>query len=121
MHEFFIAEQLLDQIVATAADHGVIRVRSVELEVGAMELVVPEALRTAFAAAGTGTVAQSAELIIRTLPARAVCEACGNGYVTEIADYTCPQCGAAAAKMASGSGIVLCALDCLAEGDEEDG
>ena len=121
MHEFSIAEQLLEQIVTIAADNGVTTVQSVELEIGALELVVSEALRAAFVAAAEGTVAQDAELTIKTVPARAVCGACAKEYETSIANYACPGCGAAAAEIVAGRGIVLRALDCLTEEGEENG
>ena len=121
MHEFSIAEQIVEQIVAVAAENSVTDVRTVELEIGAMEMIVNEALETAFAAAAAGTVAEGAKLVIETVPTRGVCGACGNEYETSIADYTCPASGAAQATITTGRGILLRGLDCLTEEEEENG
>ena len=60
MHEMSIAIQILDTALAAAADSGAGRVTEVEIEAGAMKLIVPEALEFAWSVVIEGTLAAGA-------------------------------------------------------------
>ena len=64
MHEMSVALHLLAQLEALAEEHGANAVTEIELSVGALQGVVPEALDLAFSAAAEGTIAggQSSDL-----------------------------------------------------------
>ena len=67
MHELSIA----DAIVRIACAHaGERRIESVEVKVGHLRQVVPDALAFAFSLVGRGTVAEGAELIMEVRPRR---------------------------------------------------
>ena len=95
MHELSIAQALVSQVVAAAADHGAQSVSAVEVEVGAMQTIVPEALRAAFEVVSAATVAEGAELSITEVAIGAECRGCGRSFTPEIARYVCPGCGRA--------------------------
>lgn len=116
MHEFSIATQLLDKVLEAARLHGAARVTAVEVEVGALQLVVPEALQAAFRAASQATPAEGAELRLAEVPAAAVCRPCGRRFAPEVANYVCPQCGQADAEIVEGRGVVLKFIECETEG-----
>ena len=67
MHEMSIAIQLVETIRTVATDNGLRQVDEVALEVGPMTLIVPEALREAFALAAEGSPAAGAALEIKEL------------------------------------------------------
>ena len=119
MHEMSIAIQLMAQIEALAAENGATRVEVVELDVGVLEQVVPEALEMAFEAAGDGTVAEGARLDIREVPAEARCRDCGRLYAPTLASYVCPDCGKAVPEIMAGKGMVLMSLECVTTCEDE--
>ncbi len=110
MHEMSIAVDMIGQIERIAAEHGVSRIERIELEVGILRLVVPEALQDAFAAVAAGTVAEGAELAMVETPARARCGACGVEYTVGVEDYLCPHCGQAAGQILAGNDIIIKSL-----------
>lgn len=108
MHELSIAEEIVRQVVECASGHESAAVVSVVVETGVMRLVEHEALRTAFTIAATGTAAEGAALVVTDVAARSRCRACRHEYsISEITDFTCPECGAADADIVSGNDIVL--------------
>ncbi len=121
MHELSIAVQLVEQVLAAAAENDAARVTVVRLDVGAMQLVVPEAMQTAFAASVQGTVAEGAELLINEVEAKARCRECGHGFAPEIGNYMCPECLQANAEIIQGRDILLTSLECVTNEELENG
>lgn len=117
MHEAAIADALIEQVLTHVERHGAVRVREIALEAGAVQLVAPEALELAFAAAAEGTPAQGARLHIVEVPAVARCNPCGREFAPEIDWYVCPHCGQADVEIVAGNDIILKSLVCDAHED----
>ncbi|AZM87409.1 MULTISPECIES: hydrogenase maturation nickel metallochaperone HypA [Streptomyces] len=96
MHEMSIAMAVVDQ-VAEAAQAGAARsVSRVELEVGELAGVVPDALAFSFQLACTATPLEGAELVTHAVTARARCASCtGEWAVGMPPELRCPDCGKA--------------------------
>ena len=62
MHETVMAEQIVRTVLAEATQRGATAVRSVDVEVGALDAVPESGLREAFAMAAKGTLLERAEL-----------------------------------------------------------
>jgi hydrogenase nickel incorporation protein HypA/HybF len=107
MHEYSLATALMEQVLAAAMQNRLASVETVEIEVGALQLVVPEALDLAFNALAEGTPAQGAKLVQEEAALKARCRACGAEYEPEIDRYTCPACGRAEAEIIQGRYIIL--------------
>jgi hydrogenase nickel incorporation protein HypA/HybF len=107
MHELSIATSLIEQVLEYAESGGLATVESVELEVGALMLIVPDALDLAFQAVCSGTLAEGAELKLMEVTARARCRDCGHEYAAAMHRYTCPECGQANAQIIAGQDIIL--------------
>lgn len=120
MHELSIAEQVLEVVVRTAKAHGATAVESIELEIGAMRLVVPEALELAFQAISEGTIAFGAKLIQREVPISLACRRCGRKFEGVIDDFACPACGVAETEVIGGNDIVLRSIVCSTPEKPED-
>lgn len=110
MHELSIATALIKQVLDVAGQNGLVKVEKVELEVGALQLVVPEALETAFSMVTEGTTAAGAVLVQREVPARARCRRCDHLFDPAIDFYLCPECGRADAEILAGRDIILSSL-----------
>jgi hydrogenase nickel incorporation protein HypA/HybF len=114
MHEAAIAMAIIDQAVAAAARHNATRICRIEVELGAMQQVVPEALDVAFEAAGKGTLAQDAQLKLTTVKTVALCRQCDCRFepCIEHFSFLCPQCQQADVRIISGNQITLKSLEC---------
>ena len=120
MHEMSIAMSLLDGVLDAAGKAGATRVESVELEVGALQLVVPEALETAWEAVRSGTLAEQAALNIRETPATAECRNCGRRFEPDVTySFQCPGCNQADVKIVGGNEIILKSVVCQIDGESE--
>ncbi|MFI8966341.1 hydrogenase maturation nickel metallochaperone HypA [Streptomyces sp. NPDC053493] len=103
MHEMSLAVAVVDQVETAARSRGAAGVSSVELDVGELAGVVPDALAFCFELACAGTVVEGAELITRTVPGSARCEPCAEVWAVGMPPHLlCPGCGAAADALVSG-------------------
>ncbi|UCD28436.1 MAG: hydrogenase maturation nickel metallochaperone HypA [Planctomycetota bacterium] len=115
MHEMSIAVQIVDQVVELAGQNNATRIDEVVVEIGLMQLVVPEALEMAFSVATESTLAEGARLKIVEQEIEAVCRDCDHRYKPRIDCYLCPQCGQANARIVAGNDIILKSVVCETE------
>jgi len=116
MHEFSIAQALMDQILAVSDQNRLKNVTRVEVETGALREIIEEIMQTAFSASSAGTVAEGAQLVLTEKPALACCRQCSHQFIPQINDYICPSCGKADVEVVEGNKIVLLAV----HGEQED-
>jgi hydrogenase nickel incorporation protein HypA/HybF len=108
MHELSIA----DALVAIAARHaGERRVVRVEVKLGHLRQVVPQALEFAFGLVAEGTPVEGAELVMEIVPAAGRCRACGaegelNGF-----PLLCSACGSPDLELTQGEELLVDALE----------
>lgn len=108
-----IAAEVVDQAVNVAGRHGAARIEGIDVRVGALRLVVPEALQLAFTAASQETLAEGAELRITEEAAAAVCNVCEWRFEPDIdRSFVCPRCGQADVRMVAGNDIILQTVVC---------
>lgn len=112
MHEMSIANAILQQALEVAAQHGAKHVAELEVSVGELRQVVPDALHCAFRAVCIGTAAEGAKLRLTHEPIGAVCGECAGRYQPTVYNFACPHCGAAAARIVAGNDIVLESVVC---------
>jgi hydrogenase nickel incorporation protein HypA/HybF len=90
MHELAIA----DAVVGIVSRHaGGRRVTAVELEVGQLRQVVPDALAFAFGLVAEGTCAEGAELALEVVPVAVACRGCGAQTQQAAFPLACGACG----------------------------
>jgi hydrogenase nickel incorporation protein HypA/HybF len=90
MHELSIATALAAIAERHAAGR---RVSRVDVSVGHLRQVVPDALEFAFELITAGTQLEGAELVIAPVPAIVLCEACGLETEQEAFPFACTACG----------------------------
>lgn len=112
MHELSIATSLADHVVEVARQQGAVRIDEVEVEVGILQQIVPEALEVAFAAVTAGTLAEGAALKLVSVEAVAECRLCERRFEPTIEDYLCPACRRADVRIVEGDDIVLKSVVC---------
>ena len=112
MHEAAIAEELISAALAQLARSGARgRVLRLEVAVGRLSGVSPEALRFAFEQLAPGTPVAGAALEIAEPPAQCRCKECGKQTATGALFGGCPACGSSAVSIAGGRELLLQAIE----------
>ncbi len=88
MHEFSMAEELLDVVKANASANNAKKVISVKLKISNLSLITSEAISLSFKAVSKGTIAEGAALIIERMPVVVRCRGCGLEAVINIPEDT---------------------------------
>ena len=112
MHEMSIATQLLETVLAVARDNHAEAVEAVEVELGALKLVVPEALDLAWQVLTDDTIAAGSRIETTELPVQARCRHCGRAFEAGLDDFRCAACGQADVEITAGDEIILKSVVC---------
>ena len=102
MHEFSIAQSLLEIIEREALPYGGTRVTAVTLRIGKLSGVMPDALRFGFETLSRGGMAEGASLIIEEVPLRIKCHHCGAESAMDDPFLLCPRCNGSEVEMIAG-------------------
>lgn len=106
MHELAVAESLIDAVTERLPGTPI---ASVQVEVGVLSGVVPDALLFCFDLATEGTALAGARLEITEPPARCECRACGSAFEPDgpiLPLLLCP-CGSADVAVLSGQQFTI--------------
>lgn len=107
MHEFAIAQGLVEIIEEEALPYGGAKVISVKVRIGKLSGVIPDALRFAFEALSMGGRAHGASLLIEEVPLRIQCNRCRRVSSVEDPFLICPHCGGTDVEMIAGRGLEI--------------
>jgi hydrogenase nickel incorporation protein HypA/HybF len=91
MHELSLAAEIVQMLEAQASQ--VQRITRFTLDIGTLSCVDEGALRTALDSALHGTLAQSADIVVHTIEAQALCTDCGQNFSPPTRIDPCPHCG----------------------------
>jgi hydrogenase nickel incorporation protein HypA/HybF len=78
MHELGIAMNIVSMTSQRCRQENGTSIARIRLEIGALAMIQPDALRFAFEVASRGTEAEGAELELSVVPAHARCRACSQ-------------------------------------------
>lgn len=111
MHEISLMSDIMRIAAEELNRHGGRRLTLVRVRYGALNQIVPEAMRMAFEAFIAGTAHEGATLELKEEPLRLRCRACGNEFAAasrEAFFHPCPSCGQLAGfECRAGDGIFL--------------
>ncbi len=108
MHELSIAGAIAEIAVRHAAGRPVARV---DVRVGHLRQVVPDALDFAFTLVAEGTVLEGAELVLEEVPAAGRCRRCGTESELPGFPLACAACGSADLELVRGEELLVDALE----------
>lgn len=111
MHEFSIAESLLQSVADQLRANGATRVHALTVQVGALSGVVPDALRFAWDALAPGSAAAGAALTIEEVPVSCYCATCAREFAAGPGQYHCPACGERSADVRRGQELHLMRME----------
>jgi hydrogenase nickel incorporation protein HypA/HybF len=104
MHEFGLAEGVLDTVRQRAAGR---KVTAIRVRFGVRHAVDEDSLGQAFAMVAEGTEAAGASVELVTVPAEVACRGCGfTGETTDVLPL-CPRCGGNDVDLTGGDEMTL--------------
>jgi hydrogenase nickel incorporation protein HypA/HybF len=107
MHEYALAECVLDETILAANGAGPDAIREVCVEVGPLAGVEPVLLRDAFETLAADRLGRSCRLVVKEVPLRAVCESCREEFAPTLFDFACSACGSTSTRVIQGDGLIL--------------
>lgn len=102
---------MLDLAFEQAESQGANQIHQLNLRVGAISGVVPEALKFAFDSCIEGTIASDAKLEIEWLKAICYCPQCHAEFTPYDWVYVCPQCDRMSHQIRQGRELQLVSLE----------
>ncbi|HLH59098.1 MAG TPA: hydrogenase maturation nickel metallochaperone HypA [Streptosporangiaceae bacterium] len=103
MHELAVAESLIDAVTERLPGTPI---SSVQVEIGTLSGVVPDALLFCFDLAAEGTTLEGATLEITEPAAKCECRSCGTAFEPDGPIAACP-CGSADVAVLSGQEFTI--------------
>jgi hydrogenase nickel incorporation protein HypA/HybF len=130
LHEFSVAQSIVETVIQVAEQHGALAVRDVNLEVGEVALVNTDQLGWHIDMLVRGTLAEGVRLHWTKVSARIRCTACGyeGGVRYEESDpsthfavpiFECPQCEGAQTTLTSGRELRVVDISVSFQNDPE--
>jgi hydrogenase nickel incorporation protein HypA/HybF len=104
LHEFSLAQSIVDLVQESAVQQGISHINRVTVVVGEWSAVLPEALCTSFAiiCGVSGPLLVGTEMQVERRGAMGRCTACSAEFAASELGLLCPECGGPAA-LASGT------------------
>ena len=118
MHEFSIAQALVEATSKEALGAGASRVTRITCRVGVLRQVNDWLLREALEIAGRGTVCEGSELCIEKTRMHLTCPQCRIRFPVRDWQWQCPTCGAEGEDPNGGDELELLSIE--AEVPDED-
>lgn len=116
MHEYAIAEGVIDVAVANAGGR---RIAAVDLRVGHLRQVVRSALEFAFEIAAQETPAEGAELRVTQIAPQVRCRRCDEVSAPPDLPLACGSCGAFDVAVIAGDELEVESIEVLHGDDDE--
>ena len=108
MHELAIAQSIVTLAEEEARAVGGVRIRSITVALGAFSGVVEEQLRLCFPFACRQSLADGADLEIRSIPGRCRCRRCDTTFAPKEPRFEpCPRCGSFSVDIERGQELLL--------------
>lgn len=119
MHEFSITEALFEQIDLIGKENNFAKVTEIHVELGALRLIIPEMMQTAFSALSQASFAEGAKLKLIEKKALAKCRSCQKEFCPQIQDFQCPTCSEADVAILEGNDIILLFIKGIQKGGSD--
>ena len=111
MHELAVCQQLLSQVERLAVSRDATAIDRILVSAGPLSGVEPHLLEQAFSVARAGTLAQHAELDVKTGPVRIKCRSCGAENNATVNRLLCDSCGGWQVEVLEGTELMLMSVD----------
>ena len=102
MHEFSLAQNILEIVEETIAKNKAGKVSIIELEIGTLSGVEIPALDMALESLQPGSILEGAEIVKQIIKGMAKCSTCHHEFEPDDYFSACPACGAFGADIIRG-------------------
>lgn len=116
MHEMSIALSIVDAVTTKAQEEGTGRISGIDLVIGKLAGIEPEALKFCFSAAAKGTLAERALLVIEEPEGVGECGECGMKFPVSFYYAECPGCRSLRVTVVSGREFLIQSMTIEEEG-----
>jgi hydrogenase nickel incorporation protein HypA/HybF len=110
MHELSLALSVMDIVLEEAQTRNIDHITGVEVEVGALSGVDPDALAFALELAVKETALAATSFRITRVPASGICAACNRTFEMNEAWTPCPECNGSAGSVIHGDTLRVTSL-----------
>lgn len=107
MHELAICNALIGQLEKVAREQNAVKVLAIVVRIGPLSGVESDLLQRAYLVASQGSVAESADLVLKLMPIRVYCRDCGTTSDAVINRLICADCGGWKTRLISGDELLL--------------
>lgn len=108
MHEMAVAENIIRVIEEKLKELGQNgQVKKINLKIGKLTCVEPEALRLSFVVISRETRLEKASLFIDSVPITGECKNCRKDFCLEELDFACPFCGSFRIEIKTGRELLI--------------
>ena len=111
MHEMSIAEGILDIALETMRNNDASIIHSVQLDLGLMSGVEPDALFFCWDAVTKCTPAETSKIDIHTIPTRGQCLDCDTIFDVQDYKFICPHCESRLVNTIGGRELQVTSID----------
>lgn len=111
MHELSVCLALIEQVEAIARERGAQSAAVIVVRLGPLSGVEPDLLRHAYPLAATGSIAESAELVIQEADIIVRCSQCGAESRATANRLLCGECKDFRTRVVSGDEMILQRLE----------
>jgi hydrogenase nickel incorporation protein HypA/HybF len=108
VHEFAIAQSILERALAEAEKHEAKKICTLGVRLGKASHITPDSLEFCFKAVAKGTIAEGAKVEVEPLELKARCRQCGREFSAGDDHHrlVCP-CGSQNVQVISGDEVYL--------------
>jgi len=107
MHEFAIAQSILERALAEAEKNEAKRICVLGVKLGKDSHITPDSLEFCLKAVAKGTIAEEAKIEIEPLALMLKCRQCGLTFSPQEEAHSCSNCGSANLELISGDEVFL--------------
>lgn len=120
MHEYSLAQGIVQTVVEVAREHNATKIKKVEVTAGEFSMINFEQLEFAFGIASEGTIAEGAELLIEEEKGKIECEECQyqgpieqaiqemDHFIVDLSNiFECPNCHSNRTKIVGGRDVYV--------------
>lgn len=112
MHELSLVANLFDLLEEKTRNRKVKKILLIKLQVGILSGVVPEFLISAFDIYKKETLAEEAEMQIKVISLKILCQNCLQETLKDDFAFICERCGSTDLKTLSGTELILERIEC---------
>lgn len=111
MHEFSLAQSLVEQVTDLVVRQGATKVTRIEVSIGAMSGVMKDPFEFCFPEAAKGSCLEGCELSVQEVPLTVVCLDCEAESSPENFDIRCCLCKSQNIKITGGKDFLLNSIE----------